>query len=91
MLFFFALINIQFGEGEWGGRENLKRKMKLGFKQLINTRRYGPLRGPTSSSGGGLRPSVEGFFCPSGQKIPYYAVLANFRPSLVSSSTLSNF
>jgi hypothetical protein len=26
------------------------------------TRRYGPLRGPTSSSCGGLRPSAEAFF-----------------------------
>ena len=61
------------------------------IRWLRETRRYGPLCGPTSSSCGGLRPSSEGFFCPSGKKRPYYAVLANFRPSLVSSSDLSNF
>ena len=58
---------------------------------IILTRRYGTLRRPTSSSCGGLRPSAEGFFGPSGKKRPYYTVLANFRPSLVSSSNLSNF
>ena len=35
---------------------------------LRRTRRYGPLRGPTSSSCGGLWPLAEAFFCPSGQK-----------------------
>ena len=30
--------------------------------EIMNTRRYGPLRGPTSSSCGGLRPSAEAFF-----------------------------
>ena len=39
------------------------------------TRRYGPLRGPTSF----------------GQQKAYYAVLANFRQFLVFSSNLSNF
>ena len=29
---------------------------------IIYTRRYGPLRGPTSSSCGGLRPPAEAFF-----------------------------
>ena len=33
---------------------------------IICTRRYGPLRGPTSSSCGGLRPRL--FFLPFGQK-----------------------
>ena len=56
---------------------------------FTETRRYGPLRGPTSSFG--LWPLAEGSFCPSGKKRPYYPVLANFRPSLVSSSNLSNF
>ena len=37
------------------------------------------------------RASAEGFFCPLGKKRPYYAVLANFRPSVVSSSNRSNF
>ena len=53
-----------------------------------NTRSYGPLSGPTSSSSGGLWPLSEGLFCPSGKKIQYYAVFANFRPFLVSSSNL---
>ena len=29
---------------------------------ILSTRRYGPIRGPTSSSGGGLRPSAGAFF-----------------------------
>ena len=52
------------------------------------TRRYGPLRGPTSSSCGGLRPRL---FLPFGQKRAYYAVLAHFWHFLVSSSNLGNF
>ena len=32
------------------------------------TRRYGPLRGPTSSSCGGLRPSAEAFFALQAKK-----------------------
>ena len=32
------------------------------FFCVQHTRRYGPLRGPTSSSCGGLRPSAEAFF-----------------------------
>ena len=39
------------------------------------TRRYGPLRRPTSSSGRGLWPRL---FLPFGQKRAYYAVLAHF-------------
>ena len=53
-------------------------------KFFIVTRRYGPLRGPTSSSCGG-------FFSPSGKKRAYYAVLAHFWQFLVSSSNLGNF
>ena len=55
------------------------------------TKRYGPLRGPTSSSCGGIRPSADGFFCPSGKKRAYYAVLAHFWHFFVSSSNLGNF
>ena len=58
---------------------------------VIATRRYGPLCGPTSSSCGGLRPSTKVFFGPLGKKKPYYAVLANFRPFLVSGSNLGIF
>ena len=56
-----------------------------------NTRSYGPLCGPTSSScslAAGLWPSARGIFCPLGKKRLFYAVLANFRPFLVSSSNL---
>ena len=45
------------------------------------TRRYGPLRGPTSSSCGGLWPSAL-----RAKKRAYYAVLANFKPFLVETS-----
>ena len=58
---------------------------------LWTTRRYSPLRGLTSISCGGLRPSAEGFFCPSGKKRAYYTVLAHFWQFLVSSSNLGNF
>ena len=47
-------------------------------KGFIKTRRYGQLRGLTSSSCGGLRPSAEAFFCPLGKQTAYYDVLANF-------------
>ena len=63
----------------------------VGGLDLIYTTRYGPLSRPTSSSYGGLRPSAESFLGPSGKIRPYYAVLANFRPFLVSSSNLGNF
>ena len=53
---------------------------------LFLTRRYGPLRGPTSSSCGGLRPRIF-----SGKKRAYYAVLALFWQFLVSSSNLGTF
>ena len=45
---------------------------------LKKTRRSGPLRGPTSSACGGLRPLADGFFCLLGKKGLYYAVLAQF-------------
>ena len=56
---------------------------------LGGTRRYGLLRGPSSSSCGGLRPR---FFLPFGQKRAFYtvcfAILSHF---FVFSSDLSNF
>ena len=58
---------------------------------FITTRRYGPLRGPTSSSCGGLRPSAEAFFALLAKKKNYYAVLAHFQQFLVSSSNIGNF
>ena len=45
---------------------------------FINTRGYSP-------------PSAESFICPLGKKRPNFAVLANFRPFLVSGSNLSDF
>ena len=43
------------------------------LRGIRTTRRYGSLHGPTSSSCGGLRPSAEDLFCPSGKKTNYYA------------------
>ena len=59
-------------------------------KKYIYTRRYGPLRWPTSNSCGGLQPLAEAFL-PFGQQKAYYAVLTNFWQFLVSSSNLGNF
>ena len=46
---------------------------------FIHTRRYGPLRGPTSSSCGGLRPLAKGFFGPLCKKKNLLCFWANFR------------
>ena len=46
------------------------------FSDQINTRRYGMLRGPTSSSCGGLWPRLSLPF--GGKKIAFYAVLVHF-------------
>ena len=43
---------------------------------FTNTRRYSPLRGPTSSSCGGLRPSAEAFFALRAKK--ELIMLSNF-------------
>ena len=51
------------------------------------TKRYGPLRGPSSSSCGGLRPLAEAFFA----RRAYYTVLAHFWHFLVSRNNLGNF
>ena len=52
---------------------------------LEDTSRYaGLLLAPAEGFG-------RGFFCPLGKKRAYYAVLAHFRPFLVSSSNLGKF
>ena len=56
-------------------------------QQLEDTARYaGLLIAPAEGFGRG-----RGFFCLSGQKRAYYAVLDHLRPFLVSSSNLGNF
>ena len=59
-------------------------------KVFTQTRRYGPLRGPTSRASRALAFS-RGFFCPSGIKRDCYSALAHFPQMLVSSSNLSYF
>ena len=61
------------------------------FPIVIITRRYGPLHGLllAPKEGFSLRPMF--FFDLREKKKTYYAVLADFRPYLVSSSNLSNF
>ena len=64
--------------------DNMIRRVKWSEgkrKILRKTRRYGPLRGPTSSSCGGLWPSAEAF---------YYAVLAHFWCPVVTLVTFSS-
>ena len=58
---------------------------------VTTTRRYCPLRGPTSGSCRGLQPSAEAFFALWAQKRAYYAVFTHFWHFLVSSSNLGNF
>ena len=65
-------------------------------KFIIVTRRYGPLRyatlrGPTSSSCGGLWHSTEAFFALWGKKVVIMLFWAHFWQLLVSSSNLCNF
>ena len=62
------------------------------------TRRYGPLRGPTSSSCGGLRPSAEAFFALWAKKeiiMLFWPSFGHFWCPVVTlvtfSSNLSNF
>ena len=55
------------------------------FLILEDTARYaGLLLAPVEGFG-------RGFFCPSGKKRAYYAVLAHFWQFLVSNSSLGNF
>ena len=65
---------------------------------FITTRRYGPLRGPTSSSCGGLRPSAEAFFALRAKKgliLLFCPIFGDFWCPVVTlvtfSSNLSNF
>ena len=60
--------------------EVILKELNLSIPSFIMTRKYGPLRGPTSSSYGGLQPLAEA----------YYDVLAHFWQFLVSSSNLGN-
>ena len=66
--------------------------------KYINTRRYSPLCGPTSSSCGGLWPSAEAFFLLRAKKklfTLFLLILGYFWclvvTSVTFSSTLSNF
>ena len=54
---------------------------------VTDTRRWSPLRGPTSGSCGGLRPSAEAFFALRTKKA-YYAVLVHFWCPVVTLVTL---
>ena len=69
-------------------RETLRLKMHTKYEFL-------PLLEITASYAGLLLVPAEGFgrgfFCPSGKKRAYYAVLAHFWQFLVSSSNISNF
>ena len=65
---------------------------------LVITRRYGPLRGLTSSSCGGLRPSAEAFFALRAKKelfMLFWPIFGNFWCPVVTvvtfSINLSNF
>ena len=65
---------------------------------IIGTRRYGPLRTPTSSSRGGLQPSADAFFALRSKKEPiilFWPIFVNFWCPVVTlvtlSSNLSNF
>ena len=65
---------------------------------FIKTRRYGPLRGPTSSSCGGLQPSAEALFALWAKKeliILFWPIFGNFWCPVVTlvtfSSNLRNF
>ena len=69
---FFGLspYPIQGGSFNWTPPKFSKYKMrKLTDSNKQETRRYGPLRGPTSSSCGGLRPSAEAFFALRAKKV----------------------
>ena len=57
---------------------------------ITETRRYSLLRGLSSSSCRGLRPSAKVFFCPLGKKrlyMPFLLILGNFWCSVVTSVT----
>ena len=62
------------------------------FSVLLSpgTRRYGPLRGSTFSSYGGLWPSAKAVFKLQAKKVSSYAFFTLFRQSYVFSSALKN-
>ena len=73
-----------------------KSLMSIGVTIMI-TRRYDPLRGPTSSSCGGLRPSAEAFFALGAKKelfMLFWPIFGDFWCPVVTvvtfSSNLSN-
>ena len=60
---------------------------------FIKTRRYGPLRGPTSSSCGGLRPMAEAFFALRAKKeliMLFWPIFGNFWCPVVTLVTFSS-
>ena len=69
----------------WPIQEKLKLKTIL-----VNTRRYGPLRGPTSSSCGGLWPSAEAFFALHAVIMLFWPIFGNFWCPVVTLVTLSS-
>ena len=61
--------------------------------KVKNIRRYGPLRGPTSSSCGGLRPSAEAFFAHRAKKeliMLFWPIFSNFWCLVITLVTFSN-
>ena len=79
------------------GLLNTNKRSNLKECSITSTRRYGPLRGPTSSSCGGLRPSTEGFFLLQKKilNLLFWPIFGNFLwpvvPLVTLSSNLSNF
>ena len=65
--------------------------ISMGNAALTKTRRYSPQREPTSSSSGGLRPSL---FLPFGQKIElimlFWPIFGNFWWPVVTMVTFSS-
>ena len=65
----------------------------VGISPVIYTRRYSPLRGLTSSSCGGLRPSAEAFFALRAKKeliILFWPIFGNFWCPVVTVVTFSS-
>ena len=72
--------------------------LKALFSLIPVTKRYSPLRGLTSSSSGGLRPSAEAFFALRAKKeliMLFWTIFGNFWCPVVTlvtfSSNISNF
>ena len=86
----YEQLEVNGGEKKYWVRK-LASLLRWGFNKVLKlTRSYGPLRGPTYSSCGGLWPLAEAFFCPLAKKKAFYAVLAHFWRFLVSSSNRGN-